>query len=202
MNRGHNGSVLPISLVLLIALALAAVALMRSVDTSTLLARNSSFQRDAVNRNEVVVRRAMFEFENVAGRYFRTLNNTTTHALGVASGLPYRATALVTDSQGVPLVLKDDAAYNAMFAAVPVANRRVDTGERMTTTYVIERLCSLEEPATDTHCVISSSRAPDHCSRCTTVSSPFAPVFRVSARTTGPRGVEAFSQAMFTLPME
>lgn len=196
-----RGSVLPITLVLLVALALAAVGLMKSVDTSTLLARNTSFQRDAVNRNELVVRRVVREFEDVAGRHFRELANTTTHAAGVASGLPYRATALPVDTAGIPLVLRDAAAMNAMFGAVATSSA-VSSGEGMTTVYVIDRLCSLEEPAAESHCAVSSSRAPDTCSRCQTVSSPFAPIFRVSARTTGPRGVEAVSQATFTLPME
>jgi Tfp pilus assembly protein PilX len=197
----QRGSVLPITLVLLIAMALAAVAVMKSVDTSTLLARNTSFQRDAVNRNEIVVRRAMREFENAAGRHFRDLGNTTTHALGLASGLPYRATALPTDAAGVPVVLKDAAAFAAMFGGVAAASA-VNAGEGMTTVYVIDRLCSMEEAATEQHCIVASSRAPDNCSRCSTASTPFAPVFRVSARTTGPRGVEAYSQATFTLPMD
>ena len=34
------------------------------------------------------------------------------------------------------------------------------------------------------------------------VSTPRTPVFRVTARTNGPRGVEALSQALFTLPIE
>jgi hypothetical protein len=182
-------------------MALAAVAVMKSVDTSTLLARNTSFQRDAVNRNEIVVRRAMREFENAAGRHFRDLGNTTTHALGLASGLPYRATALPTDAAGVPVVLKDAAAFAAMFGGVAAASA-VNAGEGMTTVYVIDRLCSMEEAATEQHCIVASSRAPDNCSRCSTASTPFAPVFRVSARTTGPRGVEAYSQATFTLPMD
>jgi Tfp pilus assembly protein PilX len=195
------GSVLPITLVLLIAMALAAVGLVKSVDTSTLLARNTSFQRDAVNRNEIVVRRAMREFENVSGRYFRNLSGTETNALGLASGLPYRAVALPTDAQGVPVVLRNPTAYSAMFGSVATSSA-VSSGEGMTTVYVIDRLCSLEEPASDTHCVVASARSPDSCSRCSTASTPFAPIFRVSARTTGPRGVEAYSQATFTLPME
>ncbi len=199
--RLARGSVLPITLVLLIAMALAAVGLMKSVDTSTLLARNTSFQRDAVNRNEVVLHRAMREFESAAGRWFRDLNNTATHVAGAGSNMPYRATALPTDASGVPLVLRDNAAFAAMFGGVAAASA-VTTGEGMTTVYVIDRLCSLEGPAADTHCVVSASRAPDTCSRCSTASTPFAPIFRVSARTTGPRGVEAFSQTTFSLPME
>lgn len=201
LRRLLRGSVLPITLVLLIAMALAAVGLMKTVDTSTLLARNTSFQRDAVNRNEIVLRRAMREFENVAGRHFSDLDNTTTNLLGVASGMPYHATALPTDTQGVPVVLKDTAAYAEMFGAIATTSA-VNSGEGMTTTYVIDRLCSLQEPAADGHCVVSSARSPDNCSRCSSASSPFAPIFRVSARTVGPRGGEAVSQATFTLPME
>jgi hypothetical protein len=98
-------------------------------------------------------------------------------------------------------VLRDAAAYAAMFGGVATSSA-VHSGEGMTTTYVIDRLCSLEEPADDTHCVVASARVPDNCSRCSTASTPFAPIFRVSARTVGPRGVEALSQVTFTLPME
>lgn len=195
------GSVLPITLVMLVALALSAVALIKTVDTSTLLARNASFQRDAVNRNELAIRNATLAFENAAGRHFAQLANTNTHAEGQAGGFPYRATALPTDAQGMPIVLRDDAAFDAMFGVV-AAGARLASGEGMTTVYVVDRLCSLEQPPEDTHCMVSSSRAPDNCSRCSTASTPFAPVFRISARTTGPRGTEAFSQVHFTLPLD
>ncbi len=201
ITSSNRGSVLPIALVLLIALALAAVALVKSVDTSTMLARNASFQRDAVNRNELVMRSVMQAFENDPARYFNALANTDTDALGQAGGFPYRATALPTDAQGVPLALRDPAAYAAMFGGIVTASA-VASGEGMTTTYAIDRLCSLEQPAEDTHCLVSSLRSADNCSRCSTVSTPFAPIFRITARTTGPRGTEAFSQVLFTLPME
>jgi hypothetical protein len=88
-----------------------------------------------------------------------------------------------------------------MFGVVG-ADSRIDSTEGMATIYVVDRLCSLEQAAEDTHCAVSSARAPDNCSRCSTASTPFAPIFRVSARTTGPRGTEAYSQALFSLPME
>lgn len=198
---GQRGATLLITLVALVLLALTAVAVVRTVDTSTLLARNISFQRDAVNRNELVVRRAMREFENAAGRGFAQLANTETDAAGLATGLPYRARALPTDSRGIPLVLKDDAQYAAMFGAV-AAGSRIASGEGMSTIYLIERMCSLQQPATASHCAPASTRSPDNCSRCSQVQTPFAPVFRVTARTNGPRGSETFSQVLFSLPME
>ncbi|HVL56569.1 MAG TPA: hypothetical protein VM491_08685 [Burkholderiaceae bacterium] len=196
----ERGSVLAVALVLLIALALAAISLVRSVDTSTLLARNASFQRDAVNRNEVVMRQAMQAFENDPARHFNSLANTDESVLGQASGFPYSAVALPTDPMGVPVVLRDSAAFGAQFGAL--SRSTVASGEGMTTTYVIDRLCSLEQPAEDTHCLVASARAPDNCSRCSMASTPFAPMFRITARTLGPRGTEAFSQVVFTLPMD
>ena len=198
----QRGATLAITLVALVALMLTAVTVMRVVDTSTLLARNASFQRDALNRNELAVRRAMRAFEDASGRSFAQLANTDTDAAGqAASGLPYRATALPTDSQGVPLVLKDDARYAAMFGAI-ADGTRLDSGEGMSTIYVIERLCSLQQPASGTHCMPAVQRAPDACSRCSPVQTPFAPVFRVTARTRGARGTETVTQVLFSLSME
>lgn len=198
--NGQRGATLAITLIAVVLLMLTAAAIVRSVDTSTLLARNASFQRDAVNRSELVMRRAMREFENVAGRGFAQMANTATDAAGLTTGLPYRASALPADSQGIPLVLKNDAQYAAMFGSI-ATSARVDSGEGMSTIYVIERMCSLQQAATSTHCAPAASRAPDNCSRCTAVQT-FAPVFRVTARTSGPRGTEAFTQVLFALSME
>lgn len=201
--KAQRGATLAITLVAVVALMLTAATVMRTVDTSTLLARNASFQRDALNRNELVVRRAMRAFEAAAGGKLAQLADTDTDAAGqAASGLPYRATALPADSQGVPRVLKDDAQYEAMFGPIARQAGRLDSGEGMWTVYVIERLCSLQQPASTAHCMPAAVRAPDGCSRCSPVQTPFAPVFRVTARTRGARGTEAVTQVLFSLPME
>lgn len=199
----QRGATLAITLIVLLGVMLSAVAVMRSVDTATLLARNTSFQRDAVNRNELVIRRAMREFEDVAGRRFAALANTDTDALGQATGIPYKATVQAADSQGVPRAILDDAAMAAMFGAVAASDAaRIVSGEGMRTVYMIERMCSLPQPAAATHCTPATTRAPDNCSRCSQVQSPFAPVFRVTARTNGPRGAETITQVLFSLPMD
>ena len=203
LRRPHQarGSVLPIALILLVVLATAAVGFIRVINASSMVARNASFQRDAVNRNELALNRAIRAFENVPGAPFALLANTDQSALGVVSGLAYSATALPTDSQGVPLLLKDDAAFAARFGAV-LATTRIASGDGMTTVLLVDRLCGLEQPADTSHCTLGSIRAPDQCSRCTTAASPAAPMFRVSARTNGPRGVEAYSQTLITVPFE
>jgi len=182
-------------------MAVASIGLVRMIDSSPLLARNAAFQRDAVSRNQIAIRTAIVEFEAQAGNHFAMLQNTETDALGQAGGFAYSAVALPTDSAGVPLAIKDATALSAAFGSLGTSSA-IASGEGMQTVYLIERMCSLQEPAADNHCAMSSSRVPDNCSRCSSVSTPRTPVFRVTARTNGPRGVEALSQALFTLPIE
>lgn len=196
-----RGAVLPIALILMVALALSAVTFVKMVNTSSLLARNAAFQRDAVNRNELAMNVALREFETGAGGHFAQLANTDQTALGVPSGIAYSAIALPTDTQGVPQVLKNDAAFAAMFGPV-IATTVFASGDGMTTRVLVERLCSLEQPADATHCTIGSLRAPDNCSRCSSASSPVAPMFRVTARTDGVRGVQAYTQSLISIPFE
>lgn len=199
--RRQCGTALPIALIMVTVMAMASIGLVRMIDSSTLLARNASFQRDAVNRNQIAIRAAIVEFEAGATNHFGMLRNTETDALGQAGGFAYSAVALPTDSAGVPLAIKDATALSAAFGSVATSSA-IASGEGMETVYLIERMCSLQEPAADNHCAMSSSRVPDNCSRCSSVSTPRTPVFRVTARTNGPRGVEALSQALFTLPIE
>lgn len=197
----ERGITLVVTLVMLVALAFTAVALMRSVDTSTLLARNTSFQRDAVNRNELAMQRAIAQFAR--GARFEELRNTTASFADAALALVYRPAVLPTDAQGIPLALKTPGGLAALCGAARDDDCAIDSRQGMRTVAVIERLCvDPAQPAHAGHCTPSSTRVPDTCSRCAQVQSPFAPVFRVTARTRGPRGVEAFSQLTFSLPME
>lgn len=196
----QRGVTLVVTLVVLTALAFTAVALMRALDTSTLVARNASFQRDAVNRNEVAMQRVIAQFRS--GGRWAMLANTDTHFNDTTNDLVYRASPLPTDAEGIPLALKDPAVFTLSVGAAE-AGFLNDTAQGMTTIAVVERLCMLAgQPAHAGHCTPSSTRATDTCSRCAQVQATFAPVFRVTARTRGPRGVEAYSQLTFSLPME
>ena len=68
MRTGPRGSVLPIALILLVVMATAAVGFIRVINASSLVARNASFQRDAINRNELAMNRAIRAFEWFLGR--------------------------------------------------------------------------------------------------------------------------------------
>lgn len=199
--RGQRGAVLPIALILMVLLVTSAAGLLRLIGASTDVARQVAFQRDAVNRGELAINAAIRQFEQGAGGHFASLANTGESASGVGSGLAYSATALPTDSQGVPLVLKSDSDYTTRFAAV-LGTSEIDSGDSMRTRLVIDRLCSLEQPADANHCAVASTRATDQCSRCTSAGSPAVPVFRITARTRGARGIEAYVQTTFSVPFE
>lgn len=201
MHRRQAGAILPIALVLTVVLALSAVAFVNLVGSSSSVARNASFQRDALNRNDIAINAVARQFENDPAAHFQLLRNTDTTADGLGSGFAYSAVALPTDRQGVPLVLKDDAAFAAAFGGVQ-ATTEIDTTEGMSTRVVIDRLCSLELPVESDHCAVASLHAQDNCSRCSNVSSPLVPVFRVTARSSGPRRTESYSQALISLPVE
>ncbi len=199
--RFQRGAVLPIALILTIVMALSSIAFVKMVDSSSLLARNASFQRDALNRNDVMINAAVRQFEVKSGGHFAMLANTDTTAEGAGSNMAYSAIALPADAQGIPLVLKNDTTFDAQFAGAMSATD-IDSGEGMSTRVVIDRICSLEEPVDAEHCSVASLYARDNCSRCSNVSSPLVPVFRVTARTNGPRRTESYSQALISLPIE
>src|SRR5690606_40519953 len=100
-------------------------------------ARNASFQRDAVNRNQIAIRTAIVEFEAQAGNHFAMLRNTETDALGQAGGFAYSAIALPTDSAGVPLAIKDATALSAAFGSLGTASGSA-SGGGMHSEYVVE----------------------------------------------------------------
>ncbi len=199
--QSQLGAVLPIALILSVVMALSAISFVKMVDSSSMVARNASFQRDALNRNDVAINAAIREFENNAAAHFRMLENTDTTTLGVGSGVAYSAVALPADGNGVPTVLKDINTFDTDYAS-ELASTRLDTGEGMTTRVVVDRMCSLEQAAEPEHCSVATLYARDNCSRCSNVSSPLVPVFRVTARTTGPRRTESYSQALVSLPIE
>ena len=192
----QRGVVLIFSLIVLLILAIGAVALLRSVDSSLLSAGNLAFHRDLVNQGEQAVASVMTEFKTtglpLGGG--STTNNTTAD-LQTAN---YSATTLPTNSQGVPLVLLNDAAFVAAFTAGDLAGRTSDVKIR----YVIDRLCApLTVTASSSACVQSTGLPTGGtANRNTAVAPPSATIYRISVRVDGPRSTQAFLQTTFTKP--
>ena len=219
---GIDGASLIPALLVLAAMALGAAALVQSVDASVQLARHASFQRDAVNRNEVAIRQAMKEFRDTTTARFAKLAKTEFHASASGIVLPYRATAPDSDPNltdtcpegidrsGVPWAMRTSAlspadpysAFRSCFGDAVLTAIRVGPAEGMETVWMVERLCDREGSFDSAHCATVTPRSGDTCSRCQTLSPPLAPAFRVTARTMGPRNTDVVSQAIFSLPLE
>jgi hypothetical protein len=177
-----RGIALVVALVVLAAMALAASALMRSVDTAQAIAGNLA-HRDAaaapVNAGVEQAWAALYENGSIAERA------VSAPAVGYhASRLPGE------DPRGVPaLLLGDDLD--------PAGIARVDLGEGLVVRYVIERMCRADGPATPANCALVRSRssaAPP--SSDPEAPEPMVPVIRVSIRVDGARGTLVLAQAM------
>jgi type IV pilus assembly protein PilX len=187
----QRGVVLIFSLLVLLILAIGAVAVLRSVNSSLLSAGNLAFHRDLVNQGEQAVSTVMTEFRTNGA----PLNGATTADLPAAN---YVSTALPTNPQGVPLVLLDNAAFAAVGAA---ANIIPGATPDVTIRYVIDRLCTNTGTASSPNCVQSTGLPTGGtANHNTALAPPSATVYRISVRVDGPRFTQAFLQTTFTKP--
>jgi type IV pilus assembly protein PilX len=189
----QQGVVLIFSLLVLLILAIGAVALLRSVNSSLLSAGNLAFHRDLVNQGEQAVSNVMTMFKTNGP----PLGGATTVSMQAAN---YSATVLPTNAQGVPLALLDNTAFGLVGA---VANDIVPTPtSQVTIRYVIDRLCVPLTVIPSSPACVQSTGMPTGgtANRNTAVAPPSATVYRISVRVTGPRNTQAFLQSTFTKP--
>jgi Tfp pilus assembly protein PilX len=187
----QQGVVLIFSLIVLLILAIGAVAVLRSVNSSLLSAGNLAFHRDLVNQAEQAVSTVMTEFKTNAP----PLNGATIADLPAAN---YVSTALPTNAQGVPLVLLDNAAFALASSA---ANILPGATPDVTIRYIIDRLCTNTGNANIINCVQSTGLPTGGtANKNTALAPPSATVYRISVRVDGPRNTQAFLQTTFTKP--
>jgi hypothetical protein len=163
-------------------MALAASALMRSVDTAQAIAGNLAFRDSAaapVNAGVEQAWAALYENGSIAER------EASTPAAGYhAARLPGE------DPRGVPALLLGDDLDAAGIA-------KVDLGEGFVVRYVIERMCAAEGPVTPAGCALVRARSTAAPPSADPASpEPMAPLIRVSIRADGPRGTLVLAQAM------
>jgi type IV pilus assembly protein PilX len=187
----QQGVVLIFSLIVLLILAIGAVAVLRSVNSSLLSAGNLAFHRDLVNQAEQALSTVMTEFKTNGP----PLNGATIADLPAAN---YVSSALPTNAQGVPLVLLDNAAFALVGSA---ANILPGATPDVTIRYIIDRLCTNTGNANIVNCVQSTGLPTGGtANHNTALAPPSATVYRVSVRVDGPRNTQAFLQTTFTKP--
>lgn len=205
----QRGLVLFFALIALVVLSLAAVALIRSVDTSTLIAGNLAFKQAATTSGDAGVETAIgwLATTEAANSALNVLNNPA-HAFN-NDNLPAGYYSSVHDDPADPAYLSLFA--DATWSAANSASAGTDNSGN-TIRYVIQRMCrtanslpsTLELPP-KTNCLFSGALQDKNgqnvplpqeiCSGDGCPAAGQAPQVRITARTTGPHNTVSYVQA-------
>jgi Tfp pilus assembly protein PilX len=200
LRQGQRGITLIIALVVLVAMTLAGVALMRSVDSATLLSGNLAFRQSATASSDQGLETAIVFLRNASvatlqssgGGYFATLPAADVDFTGNAT----------------PASSTDDFSWssNAVTVATPDA-----AGNRVS--YVIHRLCSVGTVALNANtCTTMMADATGGASTSALVggetyrdpyltpkASALRGIYRITVRIAGPRNTYSYVQASIAI---
>jgi type IV pilus assembly protein PilX len=186
--------VLLIALIVLVALMLASVSLVRSVDTANVIAGNLAFKQASVQAADLGIETAVTALPNIVAT---TLDTDTT-----SGNYRYYATRRIADTNGVPTTTAvggDPAAATPIdWNQVPVADTRAGNTVRV----VIDRLCVGPTPVVDPIASCFHEASSDGASQSinkqvfTSVTMIY---YRVTVRVTGPRNTVSMVQAILGL---
>ena len=183
----QRGSALFIALISLVTMTLAGIALVRSVDTTNLIAGNFAFRQATLHASDVGVETALSELSAIVSSSL-----DTNFPSGCTSGLncKYYPIIQTLDGNGIPTVA-------GTWASVPETTISAD----YRTKYIIERLCEGPAPVTD---IIGKCYAQAETGGGTKKSggivftSSQAVYYRVTVRTTGPRSSVSLVQVILS----
>lgn len=199
--RTHQGFILFISLIVLLMMSLAGIALARSVNTANLIAGNIAFKQGSIAATDLGIQTAMTLFDASSG-YLGTESNTysdsTAHCYSATAFNKDGGSALkMVDPRGVPNVLLNKSSFDSSYAAC--SSTSSSTGE--TIRYVIDRQCDSTvsgAAASEANCnVFSISSTSGSVSTSTTATgSETVPLYRISVRVDGPRQTTSYAQVI------
>ena len=189
--RRQQGVVLFIALIVLVAMSLAGIALMRSVDTGTVIASNLAFRQNATHVGDLGIEKA---------RNWLLANSTSLNAdqPGVSDGTGYWSNM----QSGVDLLGNDAGKPDYDWGTgVTVTTPAPPAGYAVR--YVIHRLCAASGAPTDTGCVKSSDTSSSTSSTKGAaaygsygISASTSALYRVTVKVSGPRNSTSYVQAV------
>ena len=186
----QRGVVLFIALIALLVLSLAAVGLIRSVDTNTVIAGNLALKQSALVSSDRGTEAAL--------NWMETTMNTNDQSLDsnqIAKG--YFATF---DVNGDGQIDADDDAIALVDASGIVETE--DDGLGNTVRYVIQRMCMQAAPASDTNMCMygdnivgtGSQGVKSGTESGAKISSKQSPMYRITVRVSGPKNTVSYTQ--------
>jgi Tfp pilus assembly protein PilX len=188
----QRGVVLMMALIVLVAMTLAGIALVRSVDTSNVIAGNLAFQQAATNSGDAGTETAANWLQSNAG-------GVTLHSNIYAQG--YAASF-----QPPPAIGQSwDAYWKAVLVPAGQVVTLTQDAAGNTVAYTIQRLCSQAgDPATTgSGCAVTQSSAASGTSSRTagTVALLYSSqiYYRITTRIAGPRNTVSYIQTIVAL---
>jgi len=144
----QQGVVLFIALIVLVALTLAGIALVRSVDTSNVIAGNLAFKAGSLQAADIGIEQAASVLPTIVTTTLET--NQTPASSSTNPNYWYYATRRQDDANGLPTTKEYGAAGTATtidWSSVPPVSSTAVAGN--TVQVVIDRLCQGPPPVTD-----------------------------------------------------
>ena len=195
----ERGIVLFVALIVMVAMSLAAIALIRSVDTANTVIGNLAFRQASILP-------ANYAVEQAAAALFSDVNTSGVPAItDPTADLPaqnyYASWQASDDARGIPAPLQTLANWNSagLGQKLIVDVDQADANAKVTEIrYVIERMCVEAGPAAPKRC----DMLPPKQNPGTTVHDESAPTlnpipfYRVTIRVDGPKNTASFLQAM------
>ena len=204
--KRQRGVVLFVALIVMVAMALAAIALVRSVDTANLVAGNQAFKQSALNATDLGMATAMARFDtSIVGAALNT--DTATHTDANASC--YRSSTFrpgELDTRGIPKLLLDPTTIQSPFTAAFDTTYTTANNCQFTSTngeiirYVIDRQCdsaTAGSAPTNATCNVVSTSTPARTDDDLHTGSETIPLYRVTVRVDGPRNTVSYAQLVF-----
>jgi hypothetical protein len=197
----QRGVVLFVALIVMVALSLAAIALIRSVDTTNAIVGNLAFRLASIlpaNASIEQAASALFSDADIGSVVHipdKTINVPAENYFACRQGLP-TCGGPVEDARGVPAVLQKKSTASALtmkFDATDSSTPATDTQ----VTYLIERMCGASGPATTLNCdLVPPKGNPGNTLGDAEASPGSVPFYRVTVRVDGPKNTASFVQAM------
>jgi type IV pilus assembly protein PilX len=188
----QRGIVLFISLIALVVMSLAAVALLRSVDTNTIIAGNLAFRQAATTSSDAGVEAALTRLDTIS-----TGSPNLDPMVDISH--PFNTTTASTGyySNADPAInLSADATWTSGSALV------VTDSSGNTVRYLIQRMCrTADQLLSEANCLLSDADTKTSSQRVRGASdaggrAPSSPpLYRITVRTTGPKNTTSYIQA-------
>lgn len=187
----QSGIVMFVTLIALVIMLLASIALIRSTDTNLLIAGHLSFKRDLINQAERAMPVIKAQFQGTAA-----LSTEAKRESDSATNNYYASILPSTNSiSGIPDILLNVDTFDNLHSSKNIS----DANEQITIRYVIDRMCLQTGVVSAANCTLSLTTQDFGGTAVPGGVLPGVnlPVYRISMRVTGPRNTETYLQTSF-----